>query len=71
MIAYFFGRIIVESFEKNWFNLFMQWLKNQSKIDLNSLKKYLYEGYQKVLSQSNLLSNVSFINKNVLLQHVK
>lgn len=50
MLGFFFGRIIVESFEKNCFEFFNEWLRNQTKIDLNSVKKFLHEGYKKVLS---------------------
>lgn len=51
MCAYYFGKIIVESFEKGYLIFFKEWLKNQTKLDLNVLQKYLCEGYTKVISQ--------------------
>ena len=70
MLGFYFGRIIVQCFEKNCFDLFNEWLRNQTKIDLNSLKKYLYDGYKKVISHETLLRNVSLLDKTILLQNV-
>lgn len=51
MISFYFGIIIVEAFEKGYLAYFNEWIKNQSKLDLNLLKKHLIEGYLKIKSQ--------------------
>lgn len=51
MLGHYFGKIVVDCFEKNCFHYFMAWLKVQTKIDLNILKKHLFEGYKRIKSQ--------------------
>ena len=70
MISYYLGKIVIESFQKGYLEYFIRWLIESESNLLSHIKKYLIEGFTRLLSQNNLLINMTQIDRNVLVLNI-